>query len=176
LQTNTRAVLAEVSAVDLTRRAVIADGRPILFDKLIIATGARHAYFGHDEWEAHAPGLKRIDDAIALRGRILLAAPDASSRGPISLFPETLTSLSSAMRPLPCTAPVAEQQGAYIAAKILAELQGKTATPLRHRDFGSLATIGHNTAVVEIGRLRLTRSLAWIPWCVAHVDFPDRLP
>ena len=49
LQTNTRVVLAAVSAVDLNRRAVIADGRPIPFDKLIIATGARHAYFGHDE-------------------------------------------------------------------------------------------------------------------------------
>jgi NADH dehydrogenase len=72
-------VLAEVAAVDLNRRAVVADGRPIPFDKLIIATGAQHAYFGHDEWEAHAPGLKRIDDAIALRSRILLAFEKAET-------------------------------------------------------------------------------------------------
>ena len=72
-------MLAEVSAVDLNRRAVVADGRPIPFDKLIIATGARHAYFGHDEWEAHAPGLKRIDDAIALRSQILLAFEKAET-------------------------------------------------------------------------------------------------
>jgi NADH dehydrogenase len=72
-------VLAEVSAVDLGRRAVVVGGRPIPFDKLIIATGARHAYFGHDEWEAHALGLKRIDDAIALHSQILLAFEKAET-------------------------------------------------------------------------------------------------
>jgi NADH dehydrogenase len=72
---------------------------------------------------------------------------------------------------LPGTAPVAKQQGAYVSAKILAELQGKTMTPFRYRDFGSLATIGRNTAVVEFGRLRLTGFLAWILWCLAHVYF-----
>src|ERR1700750_2505359 len=79
LQANARVVLAEVSGVDLNRRAVVVGGRPIPFDKLVIATGARHAYFGHDEWEAHAPGLKRIDDAIALRSRILLALEKAET-------------------------------------------------------------------------------------------------
>ena len=73
--------------------------------------------------------------------------------------------------PLPGTAPVAKQQGAYVAAKILAELQGKTMTPFRYRDFGSLATIGRDRAVAEFGRLRLTGFLAWILWCVAHVYF-----
>ena len=43
------------------------------YDQLIIATGARHSYFGHDEWEQFAPGLKTIDDATAMRRRILLA-------------------------------------------------------------------------------------------------------
>jgi NADH dehydrogenase len=74
-------------------------------------------------------------------------------------------------RPLPGTAPVAKQQGAYVAVKILAELQGKTMTPFRYRDLGSLTTIGRNIAVVEFGRLRLTGFLAWILWCVAHVYF-----
>ena len=78
-QTNTSVMLAEVSGVDLNRREVIADGRRVRFDKLIVATGARHAYFGHDEWEEYAPGLKRIDDAIALRGRILLAFEKAET-------------------------------------------------------------------------------------------------
>jgi NADH dehydrogenase len=308
-------VLADVSAIDLNRRAVIADGRPIPFDKLIIATGARHAYFGHDEWEARAPGLKRIDDAIALRSRILLAFEKAETEeddeerrrlltfvivgaGPTGvemagaiadltskalaaefrtinpqnarivlieagprLLPSFSASSSSAAEraleklrvevrlncsvtscdadgvvaggerieartivwaagvmasnaggwldaktdragrvfvgadltipcdpdvfvigdaanvmtpeggPLPGTAPVAKQQGAYVAAKILAELQGKMMAPFRYRDFGSLATIGRNTAVVEFGRLRLTGFLAWILWCVAHVYF-----
>ena len=78
-QTNTSVMLAEVSGVDLNRREVVADGRRVRFDKLIVATGARHAYFGHDEWEEYAPGLKRIDDAIALRGRILLAFEKAET-------------------------------------------------------------------------------------------------
>lgn len=52
-QANTTVMLAEVSSVDVGRK-VVADGRPIPFDKLIIATGAQRAYFGHDEWEAYA--------------------------------------------------------------------------------------------------------------------------
>ena len=314
-QANTRVVLAEVSGVDLNDRAVLAEGRRFPFDRLIIATGARHAYFGHDEWEVHAPGLKRVEDAIALRKRILLAFERAEAEeddeerrrlltfvivgaGPtgvemagaiadlarktlpsefraidlaeariilIEAGPRVLptfapSSSAAAMRalkklgvevrlgcsvtlcdadgviaggqrieartlvwaagvmaskagrwldagtdhagrvfvgadltlpgnpdvfvlgdaanvmsaegaPLPGTAPVAKQQGAYVAAKILAELQGKAAAPFRYRDFGSLAAIGRNTAVVEMGSLRLTGFAAWILWCVAHVYF-----
>ncbi len=73
--------------------------------------------------------------------------------------------------PLPGTAPVAKQQGSYVARKILADLRGEAATPFRYRDFGSLATIGRNTAIVEIGSLRLTGFAAWIFWCVAQVYF-----
>lgn len=72
-QANTTVMLAEVSSVDIGCKEIVADGRPIPFDKLIIATGAQHAYFGHHEWEAYAPGLKSIDDATYLRRRILLA-------------------------------------------------------------------------------------------------------
>ena len=66
-------MLAEVSGVDLKRKEVIADGRRVPYDYLVLATGARHAYFGHDDWAAFAPGLKTIDDATGLRRRILLA-------------------------------------------------------------------------------------------------------
>jgi len=52
---------------------VLAEGRRIAFDRLIVATGAEHAYFGHDDWAHYAPGLKTIDDATYLRRRILLA-------------------------------------------------------------------------------------------------------
>jgi NADH dehydrogenase len=72
-------LVAEVSGVDVSRKEVIADGRRIPFDALVIATGARHAYFGHDEWSRHAPGLKRIDDATYLRRRILLAFEKAET-------------------------------------------------------------------------------------------------
>src|SRR5271157_1580734 len=57
-QANTTVMLADVSGVDVRRKEVIAEGWRVRFDKLVIATGARHAYFGHDEWGRYAPGLK----------------------------------------------------------------------------------------------------------------------
>jgi NADH dehydrogenase len=71
---NVRVLLGEVTAVDLAvRRLALADGPPIDYDYLILAPGARHAYFGHPEWEQHAPGLKTLEDGIAIRRRVLLA-------------------------------------------------------------------------------------------------------
>src|SRR5262245_19442452 len=78
-QRNTKVILAQVSGIDVAGRAVLAEDTRIPFDDLIIATGARHAYFGHDEWAAHAPGLKTIDDATYLRRRILLAFEKAET-------------------------------------------------------------------------------------------------
>jgi NADH dehydrogenase len=77
-QKNTHVVLADVSGIDLGRREVLAEGRRISFDYLVIATGAQHAYFGND-WASYAPGLKTIDDATYLRRRILLAFERAES-------------------------------------------------------------------------------------------------
>ena len=71
-QKNARVILAKVSGVDTRHSEVVAEGRRIPYDCLVIATGAEHAYFGHD-WGAFAPGLKTIDDATYLRRRILLA-------------------------------------------------------------------------------------------------------
>ncbi len=76
---NVNVVLAEVSGIDAARREVLAEGRRITFDRLIVATGAQHAYFGHDEWATSAPGLKTIDDATYLRRRILLAFEKAEA-------------------------------------------------------------------------------------------------
>jgi NADH dehydrogenase len=78
-QRNTEVVLGRVTDVDLAAREVLIDQRRIAYDYLIIATGARHAYFGHDEWEPFAPGLKKIEDAIAIRCRILLAFEEAET-------------------------------------------------------------------------------------------------
>jgi NADH dehydrogenase len=73
-QANADVLLAEVVAIDpLTRIATCDDGRELNFDFLILASGARHSYFGHPEWEALAPGLKSVDDAIELRRRWLTA-------------------------------------------------------------------------------------------------------
>jgi NADH:ubiquinone reductase (H+-translocating) len=70
---NVRVVLGEAAGLVKQRRVVIVEGREIAYDYLVLATGSRHSYFGHDEWESVAPGLKKIDDAITIRRRILSA-------------------------------------------------------------------------------------------------------
>ena len=312
---NANVMLGKVSGVDTARREVLAEGRRIPYDTLILATGARHAYFGHDDWAAHAPGLKTIDDATYIRRRILLAfekaetEPDAAERarllnfvivggGPtgvemagaiaelanralaadfraidpraariilVEAAPRLLTpfdpSLSEAAKksleqlgvevrlgaavtaldaegvsigadrieartviwgagvmaspagswlgaetdragrvkvsgdlsvpghpdifvigdtaltatedgnPLPGVAPVAKQQGQYVADLIVARQKGEPVKPFRYRDFGSLATIGRSRAVVQMGRLKIKGFIAWLLWCVAHIYF-----
>ena len=73
-QRNVEVLMAEASGVDIPgRRLLLADGGTIAYDYLIVATGATHAYFGHDEWRAIAPGLKTLEDALEIRKRVLLA-------------------------------------------------------------------------------------------------------
>jgi NADH:ubiquinone reductase (H+-translocating) len=73
-QRNTEVLLAEVASVDPTERRVdFTDGSSITYDYLLVATGARHSYFGHNEWEPLAPGLKNLEDAVEIRQRVLLA-------------------------------------------------------------------------------------------------------
>jgi NADH dehydrogenase len=73
-QPDTEVLLGEVESIDaVNRRVVLTDGADSTYDYLIIATGARHSYFGHDEWERFAPGLKSIEDALTIRQRVLLA-------------------------------------------------------------------------------------------------------
>jgi NADH dehydrogenase len=314
-QHNLRTMLAEVSGVDVARKEVIANGKRISYDYLVLATGARHAYFGHDDWAAFAPGLKTIDDATYLRRRILLAFecaeneadpderrklmtfvvvgggptgvemagaiaelakralasdfqlinpfcariilvegasrlltpfdPSLSDAACLSLkqigvevrfgtavthcscdgvrlddelipartiiwaagvmaspagrwlgaatdragrivvradlsvpgHPDifvvgdtaAVTGADGAM--LPGVAPVAKQQGQYVARVVIARDQGRAATAFRYRDLGSLATIGRSRAVAQFGRFRLSGFTAWMLWSVAHVYF-----
>ena len=314
-QRNVKIMLAEVSGVDVTRKEVIADGRRIGYDYLVLATGARHAYFGHNDWAAFAPGLKTIDDATYLRRRILLAFERAENEtdvderrrlmtfvvvggGPTgvemagaiaelakralasdfqSIDPQCASivliegaqrlltpfdpSLSHAARRslnqlgvdvrlgaavtdctcegvrlgdefiptrtiiwaagvmaspagrwlganidraervkvradlsvpdhpdvfvigdtaavtgvdgamLPGVAPVAKQQGQYVARALITRYQGRTAAAFRYRDFGSLATIGRSRAVAQFGKLRLSGFPACMLWSGAHVYF-----
>ncbi len=80
-QKNCRVVLGEVRAVDVAGRRLMLAGGHVHYDYLILAAGATHAYFGHDEWAAIAPGLKSVEDATALRRRILLAFESAEYEG-----------------------------------------------------------------------------------------------
>jgi NADH:ubiquinone reductase (H+-translocating) len=74
---NARVIMGRVTGVDRQRRIVRLADREVAYDTLVLATGSRHAYFGHDEWESVAPGLKKIDDATGIRRRILMAFEQA---------------------------------------------------------------------------------------------------
>lgn len=100
-------MIAEVKGVDINARQVVLDNASrVDYDTLVLATGATHAYFGGDEWEAYAPGLKTPEDAATIRGRILSAFEEAErSNDPhatrvvlieagsrlLSVFPEKLS-------------------------------------------------------------------------------------
>ena len=72
-QRNCRVLLAEARDLDAAGRRLLLDEGALPFDFLILAAGAAHTYFGHDEWASYAPGLKTLDDALAIRRRLLLA-------------------------------------------------------------------------------------------------------
>jgi len=312
---NVSVMLATVSAIDAERNEVIAEGHRIPFDYLIVATGARQAYFGHNDWAQHAAGLKTIGDALYLRNRILLAfekaetepepderrrllnflvvgggatgveltgaiaelakrtlasdfrtinpssarivlveaaprllrqfdeslsrsaqrtleqlgaevrlgtavtgcddagifmgteriesrtimwsagveaspagrwlgaetdrsarvkvEPDLSLPGRPNIFVLGDTALVTGVggEPLPGVAPVAKQQGAYVARVIAARAGGRPVAPFQYRDFGMLATIGRHHAVAQLGRVKLSGLPAWVLWCFTHIYF-----
>jgi NADH dehydrogenase len=314
---NTRVLLDRVEGIDsVNKQVLLGDGEPVPYDWLILATGARHSYFGRDDWAEHAPGIKTIDDATAVRRKVLLALERAETEtdherrkalltfvvigggptgvemagaiaelarksvsrdfrsitphcsrvilvegGPrlLATFPETLSAKAKRAieklgvevhlggrvtsvgadhvrigeevipahtaiwaagvqaspaaswldaeadrvgkvhvepdlrvadtenvfaigdtaccqgphgRPLPGVAPVAKQQGKYVAATIIAALKGRKAPgAFRYRDYGNLATIGRRAAVIDFGRIRISGFPAWVLWSVAHIWF-----
>jgi NADH dehydrogenase len=328
---NTEVILGEVRDLDAAGRRVILDEGAIPYDVLIVATGATHSYFGNDQWEAVAPGLKTIEDATTIRARLLSAferaerEPDAASRrawlnfvivggGPTGVelagalaeiandtlrhdfrhidpreahillaegenrllptFPPDLSGKAEKQlrelgvesrtgarvtgidgegvtiataggnqrieartvlwaagvrasrmgkvlaeragaaldrvgrvmvepdlsipghpeirvigdlanfshqtgKPLAGVAPVAMQQGRYVAQAVVAKLRGKPMGPFHYFNKGNLATIGRNRAVADFGRVRVSGFLAWFIWVFVHlmylVEFESRL-
>jgi len=332
-QANVRSLLGEVVAIDAAaRHATLRDGAVLPYDHLIVAAGATHSYFGHDEWATHAPGLKTLDDAFEIRRRILLAfeaaenETDAERRaawltfvvigggptgvemagtmaeiarhtlpgefrqidpssarilllegGPrvLQAMPENLSAsaqrqlehlgvdvrvgarvvaidggglqvepaagapyrlparcivwaagvaasplgrqlaeatdaqvdragrvlvqadlslpghpeiqvigdLAAAQshapgqppKPVPGVSPAAKQMGRQAAANIVRRLRQQPTQPFRYRDYGNLATIGRNSAVVDLtspmGPIRFSGFLAWLFWLFAHIYF-----
>ncbi len=83
-QKNVEVLLAEAKAIDLAAKAVILDDETIPYDYLVVATGARHSYFGREDWTPNAPGLKSIGDALEIRRRVLSAFEEAErERDPV---------------------------------------------------------------------------------------------
>jgi NADH dehydrogenase len=310
-QRNTTVLLADVKEIlAKEKRVVLEDGSRLGYDKLIVATGSTHSYFGHDEWAPFAPGLKTLDDALEIRRRVLLAferaerEPDAAKRAAwltfvvigggatgvelagtfaeiarhtlegefrrikphtarvvlvegtdrvlqayppdlshkaqlqlerlgvtvwagrmvtgvdadgVTLGAERLASRTviwaagvaasplgkslgapldragrvrvepdltvpghsdiyvagdlAAVDHVPGIAPAAKQMGRHVALNIKNSLAGKPAQPFRYRDYGQLATIGRNAAVVIMGKIKLSGFPAWLVWLVAHIYF-----
>jgi len=312
---NVEVLLGEVMGFDLARRTVRVHGFDIGYDYLIVAAGAMHAYFGHDEWEQFAPGLKTLEDALEIRRRILLAyelaereaALTGSHRplnfivvgagptgvelagtlaeiarkslpgtfrninptktrillvegGPsiLSSYPEDLRrsavrqlehlgvevrtdSMVTEVRagqvrigedlvpaevvlwaagvaasplgralgvpvdragrvfvqpdlsiaghrevfvvgdlatmndehgnPLPGVAPVAMQQGKFVAHQIAADFSGRSREKFHYFDKGSLATIGRAAAIAQFGKVHISGALAWLTWLFVHILF-----
>jgi NADH dehydrogenase FAD-containing subunit len=95
-QQNTTVVMGEVTGVDKERKLVFANtadraGVTLLYDYLILATGAKHSYFGHEEFEKFAPGLKCLADAVAIRNKVLRAFEDAETEEDPALHRDLLT-------------------------------------------------------------------------------------
>ena len=330
-QANARVLLGEVQAVDVQRRRVLLGDAEVAYDTLVAATGSRPFYFGNDQWQASAPGLKTIEDATEIRSRIFHAfeaaeregdpgkieelltfaivgggptgvelagalaeiahdtlkhdfrsidptktrillleggerilptyAPESSVKASSSLSrlgvtvrvnalvsdirPDVLTvkrgegfekvpcrtviwaagvqasPLGRAIaksagasvdrsgrimvepdltiaghpeifiigdlanyvhqggKPLPGVAPVAMQQGQYVARAIASRIKGERVASFHYRDHGTMAIVGHASAVAEIGRLRFTGYLAWLAWLFVHlmklVEFENRV-
>ena len=330
-QRNCRVLLGDVVDFDLDRRRVVLRDGELPYDSLVVCTGSRPSYFGHDDWSQRAPGLKTIEDALEIRRRILSAfeaaeretdpqrrrawltfviigggptgvelagtlaeiarftlrhefrqieprdarivlvemAPrllggfvealsaDAATRlRRMSVEVRTLTAVADVTEesvtlqsgdstevlptrtvlwaagvaasplakqlaerarcevdrsgrlivtgdltvpghsdvfvlgdmahctdlsgnPLPGLAPVAMQQGRYVAKLIAARLRGQTLPPFQYRDPGTMATIGRSAAVVQLGRYRFTGWMAWMMWLSLHlmmlVEFENRL-
>jgi NADH dehydrogenase len=135
--TNVKTLLGEVVGVDTHNRTVLLQREePIPFDMLILATGARHAYFGHDEWEIYAPGLKTLEDTVSVRRRILWAFEQAEWQTEESVRAGFLTFVIVGAGPT----------GVEIAGTI-AELAHDTL----HNDFRNIDTRRTRVVLVEAG-------------------------
>lgn len=324
-QKNVTVLLGTVSRLDVATRQVWLGNRALTYDHLILATGATHAYFGHADWQPRAPGLKTLDDALAIRARILTAferaelEDDPAARaawltfavigggptgvelagtlaeiarhtlarefrrsdprsaqvllieaGPriLSTFPPTLSACArkqlerlgvtvmtgagvtdigeghlrlgngqpgtqrviatrtrlwaagvqasplgrqlqtqlgitldragrvlvnpdltvpghpeifvagdlahltgASGQPVPGVAPAAKQMGRHVARSIRQQRRGRATAPFRYRDYGNLATIGRQAAVVDVAGIHLSGIPAWWFWLVTHVYF-----
>ena len=106
-------------------------------------------------------------------GRVKVG-PDLSLPGHPEIFVigDTASAVDAKGRPLPGLAPVAKQQGAYIARLLRTKLKGAAPPPpFRYRDYGTLATIGRRAAVADFGWIKLDGTLAWLLWGLVHVSF-----
>jgi NADH dehydrogenase len=122
---------------------------------------------------ASSPLGRQVSVEVDRSGRVPVE-PDLSVPGHPEIFVVGDLALAKQRdgKPLPGLAPVAKQQGAYVARALRARLAGKPGPgPFRYRDFGTMATIGRRAAVADFGWLKLTGTLAWLMWGAVHISF-----
>jgi NADH dehydrogenase FAD-containing subunit len=141
------------TGVDTARRSVLVDtadrdGVPVAYDYLVLATGVRHSYFGHDEFEKFAPGLKSLADAVGIRNRILRAFERAEAAEDPQAHPDLLTFVLVGAGPTGV-----EMAGA----------------PFCYSDKGSMAVVGKGFAVPQSGKARASGGLVWLVWLAVHL-------
>ena len=119
-----------------------------------------------------SPAGKWLGAETDRAGRVKVRA-DLSVPGHPDIFVigDTAAAMGAAGQLLPGVAPVAKQQGEYLARALIARSRGQTAPAFRYRDFGSLATIGRKRAIAQMGRLHLSGLPAWLLWSLAHIYF-----
>jgi NADH dehydrogenase len=142
---NVEVQLAEVRAIDAAQKRVVLDDGSIAYDHLIVATGATHSYFGHDEWAPFSPGLKTVEDALEMRRRTLLAFEAAEREPDPAKRKEWLTFVVVGAGPT----------GVELAGA-LAEIAGQ----LLVRDFRHVSSKEFRVVLVEAG----PRVLTWSAW------------
>jgi NADH dehydrogenase len=119
-----------------------------------------------------SPAARWLNVEADRAGRVKVA-PDLSAPGHPDIFVigDTAAAMGTDGKPLPGVAPVAKQQGQYVAALLISREESRSVPAFRYRDFGALATIGRKRAVVQMGRLKLKGFIAWLLWSVAHIYF-----
>ena len=119
-----------------------------------------------------SPAAEWLEVESDRAGRVKVQ-PDLSVPGHPNVFVvgDAACAIGADGNPLPGVAPVAKQQGQYVAKLLIARAQGRTLPPFRYRDFGSLATIGRKRAVAQLGAFRISGFVAWVLWSVAHIYF-----
>ena len=183
-QKNVQVLLADVRGIDAANRRVIVSGadagdNAFAYDYLILATGAAHAYFGHAEWAARAPGLKTLDDALEMRRRVLLTFEAAERESDpvkrqrlltfvIVVGGPTGVELAGALAEIArCSLPQDFRSIHPESARIVLVEGGPDL--LGYRKYGSMATIGRGSAVADIGPVKASGFLAWVFWLCLHI-------
>lgn len=147
-QENTSVIMADVTSIDKEKKTLhLRNGDVVSFDFLIVATGARHSYFGNDQWEPFAPGLKTISDALLIRQHVLLSFEKA----------ERLDSISEAEK--------------YLNFIVIGG--GPTGVEMA----GAIAEIAHKTMFKNFRRIKPERSKIYLIEALPHIlpSYPERL-